>query len=70
MLKDFHSCGYVYNDLKPENICVGDHIKNFKDFRDLSLHQLKLIDFGLASSYLYKNENGDMVHIKKGYKQF
>lgn len=49
---------------------MGDHVRNYKDFKDLNLHELKLIDFGLSSPYLVKNEDGDMVHIKKGYKQF
>ena len=70
LLKDFHSCGYIYNDLKPENICVGDHVRNYRDFHDLNLHELKLIDFGLSSSYLEKNAKGEKIHIKKGYKQF
>ena len=70
LLRDFHNCGYIYNDLKPENVCVGDHVKDFKDFRELNLHELKLIDFGLSSPYLVKDKNGTMVHIKKGYKQF
>ena len=70
VLKDFHSCGYIYNDLKPENICVGDHVKNYKDVHELNLHQIKLIDFGLSSPYLVENDDGEKEHIKSGYKQF
>lgn len=46
MFEKIHSTGYVYNDLKPDNICVGT-------FNNQSnLHKLKLIDFGLATPYL------------------
>ena len=40
----FHSIGFVYNDLKSDNICVA-----IDDKDELNL---KLIDFGLATSYL------------------
>ena len=44
ILQKVHDVGYVYNDIKPENICVG----TFKD----SKHKLKLIDFGLVTKYM------------------
>ena len=66
-MEQFHSIGYVYNDLKPDNICVGDHPIN--SGQDLKLEQIKLIDFGLASPFLKSiiNKNGEeeSVHIIK-----
>ena len=49
-----HKCGYLFNDLKPNNILVGNH-----DEKDL--HKIRLIDFGISKKYL--DENGD--HIKQ-----
>ena len=49
-----HSIGVIYNDLKMDNILVSDGTSE-------TLHQLKLIDFGLATRYL--DDNGK--HIKK-----
>ena len=56
ILEQFHSIGYVYNDLKPENICVGQYGD------EASLNQLRLIDFGLASPFLIQNQ-----HVEKTY---
>jgi serine/threonine protein kinase len=39
-----HKCGYVHNDIKPDNITVGD-----KDNSPQSLDDIRLIDFGLAT---------------------
>ena len=60
LLEQFHSVGYIYNDLKPENICVGVHDN------ESSLHHLKLIDFGLATPYLESDGN----HIEPGKSEF
>ena len=48
------SAGYTYNDLKLDNIIVGDA-------DDENLHILRLIDFGFAQNYL----NKDGSHIKE-----
>jgi len=60
--------GYVYNDLKPDNICVGKYHDN------TSLNELKLIDFGLATPYLQAlpGSTTDLgnEHIEKAEKQF
>jgi serine/threonine protein kinase len=58
-LSRIHQIGYVHNDLKLENILVGD--KNEEE-----MHFIKLIDFGLSSRYL--DENGK--HIKEEYRHF
>jgi serine/threonine protein kinase len=50
-LKDLHSIGYVHNDLKLENLVVGNKDPN----------KIYLIDFGLASSFM----NADGTHIEK-----
>ena len=49
LLEQFHSIGYIYNDLKPDNICIGE----FNDMK--TVHSLKLIDFGLATPYMKAN---------------
>ena len=54
IIQKFHEIGYVYNDFKPDNICIGEYQKPYTD------HLLKLIDFGLATKY--KNQMGE--HIK------
>jgi len=64
LLEQIHSIGYIYNDLKPDNICIGT-------FNDQSkLHKLQLIDFGLATPYLVIDENREQKHIKEEHKDF
>ena len=41
-LEEFHNCGFLHRDIKPDNFCLGG--KNLKD--------IYLIDFGLSLSYL------------------
>lgn len=55
-LEVLHSIGKIYNDLKLENILVGD-----KDDRPESLSDIRLIDFGLCTNYL----DSDGEHIPK-----
>lgn len=52
LLENFHNIGYIYNDLKLDNILVGD-----KDSSYESLSKITLIDFGLCTSYLDKDGN-------------
>ena len=72
ILEQFHSIGYVYNDLKPDNICVGNYYKD--EDQNKMLKEIKLIDFGLASPYLKSviNKDGEEmeVHIQKEKKKF
>lgn len=55
LFEHFHNIGYIYNDLKLDNILVGD-----KDSSLQSLSKITLIDFGLCSTYL----DIDGEHIK------
>lgn len=50
-----HECGYLFNDLKPNNILVGDA-------QDKDLHKLALIDFGISNKYL--DEAGEHIEMK------
>lgn len=59
LLEQLHSIGYVYNDLKPDNICIGKFTyKN--EYQEL--HKIHLIDFGLSQKY--KTEDG--THVQEG----
>ena len=59
ILEKVHQAGLVYNDLKLDNIMVGDGNKTPE-----SLSQIRLIDFGLCSEYL--DANGE--HIEFGLR--
>ena len=54
-----HSAGLIYNDLKLENILVG----NYKGSSS-TLHELRLCDFGFASKYIDETTG---EHISKGF---
>ena len=47
IFKVIHDYGYTYNDLKLDNVIIGDYKSSPE-----SLHQIKLVDFGLATRYL------------------
>ena len=53
-LEKLHGIGYVHNDLKLDNILVGDS-------KSKQLNKVKLIDFGYSSCYLDSNGH----HVKK-----
>lgn len=59
--KMVHESGYTYNDLKLDNVLIGDSqdIPNSKQ----SLYKVRLIDFGLAKKYLL--DNGQHIPQKK-----
>jgi len=48
-----HETGYIYNDLKLDNILIGDDndLPNSKH----SLYKIRLIDFGLAKKYIHES---------------
>ena len=67
LLEDLHSIGVIHNDLKLNNLCVGGPKS------DDELDELKLIDFGIASSYvtkenLFREPTSPEHHILKSRK--
>ena len=59
--KIIHEAGYNYNDLKLDNVMIGD-AKELPGHKD-SLHKIKIIDFGLAKKFI--EPNGSHVPKKK-----
>lgn len=66
VLELIHSAGYIYNDLKLENLLLGfdsdvDHFHMTKEdiFKH---HQVKIIDFGNATKYV---DSSTLKHIEK-----
>ena len=53
LLELLHSKGYVHKDLKPDNICIGEHGNSS------SLHKVHLIDFELATPFMIDNKHID-----------
>jgi serine/threonine protein kinase len=45
-----HQAGYTYNDLKLDNILIGDSYGHFQN-------QIRLVDFGFAAKFLDENGN-------------
>ena len=45
-----HAAGLTYNDLKLDNILIGDHTED-----ENSMNQVRLIDFGFAEKYVDSN---------------
>lgn len=74
ILELVHKSGYVYNDLKPDNILIGYGEKTASDTKGISsCHNIfknvtiNLIDFGLASRW--KNgETGE--HLKQSNREY
>ena len=50
MLEKVHETGFVYNDLKEDNVCVGIP-------EESNPNMLKLIDFGVSTKYLDDDRN-------------
>lgn len=71
LLERFHSLGLVYNDLKPDNICVGNFDSNK---RVSNQHAIFLIDYGLASRYRVKGADSPnptkATHVKQKTEGF
>lgn len=64
-LEEIHSAGYVYNDLKPDNITLGGAECLLTSTPDNVFKNAKimLIDFGLASTFI--NQEGKHKRKKK-----
>ena len=56
-LEELHQIGYVYNDLKLDNIVIGDKTSSAS-----SLTDIRLIDFGLCTRYI--DDNGKHIEMK------
>jgi len=52
-LEVLHESGYIFLDMKPNNILVGDT-------KDTELNKVRLIDFGISKPYQDKDGN----HVK------
>ena len=52
MLEKFHDEGYIHCDLKPDNIMIGDYIKDPK-----LMNKIYLIDFGISQKYVDNQGN-------------
>lgn len=57
IFEQLHNLGKIFNDLKLDNIMIGDAVSSPE-----SLSTVKLIDFGLCSDYLDAQGN----HIEQG----
>ena len=47
IIEKIHDSGFTYNDLKLDNILIGD-----QSLKEKSMHKIRLIDFGFAAAYL------------------
>jgi len=56
-----HEAGYTYNDLKLDNVLIGDD-KDLPNAKH-SLYKCRLIDFGLAKKF--QQEDGSHIPLKK-----
>ena len=52
LLEKFHGEGFIHCDFKPENIMIGNYVKDPK-----AMNQLYLIDFGISERYIDCNGN-------------
>lgn len=61
-LENVHSAGYVYNDLKLDNLMIGfnESVNPSKELCSSSLH---MVDFGFASRYI---DSQTQEHIEQG----
>jgi len=60
-LKTIHNSGFLYNDLKLNNIVIGDAEEHKNHSK--TLHKIRIIDFGLAQKF--SDENGNHIPMKK-----
>ena len=64
-LRLIHEAGFTYNDLKLDNILVGEcrDEPNYK----YTQHRIRIIDFGLVKRWMDKSNNG---HCKKKRERY
>ena len=68
-VKIVHKAGYVYNDLKLDNILVSSKAGLEDDLSALESAQIHLVDFGFASKYYNSHKTAEGVrhcHIPEG----
>lgn len=64
ILEKIHRAGYVYNDLKLDNIMLALNVKEyFNEEKCFKNEIINLIDFGFASSYI-DNQTGLFLQKK------
>ena len=56
-LEQLHEAGYTFNDLKPDNILLGQYRQNLGE--NLESVEVHLIDFGSAERYMESD-----IHIE------
>lgn len=56
-LKEFHSCGYVHRDIKPDNFCVGSDDQS----------KIYLIDFGLSDRFVDTQYDHIPLEFNRGF---
>ena len=71
LLKEMHNQGFVYNDLKPDNILIGAPLsrldtRSYQDRDRTPWSTIKLADFGMAQRYL--DADGKHVQMQRASK--
>jgi len=61
IIKQIHDTGNVYNDLKLDNILIGDKLSSLE-----SMHEIRVIDFGFATHF--QDQTGQ--HLPLGEQVF
>jgi serine/threonine protein kinase len=58
LMESFHDQGYIHCDIKPDNIMIGDYMRDQK-----LMNKLYLIDFGISQKYVDKR--GEHIEFKQ-----
>ena len=51
ILEAIHSTGYLHNDIKPDNLCLG----SFED--NDNVKSIRIVDLGISRKYLEQNQH-------------